>query len=172
MCFDVKSYIPTVRRTPVPSRKWLNVGQPASGVAWRVRVITSVTGVSETPAGAVYDTDGFWARPAGRAAADNGAGGFAAPFTVRSKGNGGGAHPGRAAAKAACAAGSVCRRRSSGDASRTSVAIPPTFGGIFCWAETFSRFLSTVTTIAGLSVIQPPVNLNPGRTASTFALRN
>src|SRR3989442_1859812 len=110
MCFDVKSYIPTVRRTPVPSRKWLNVGQPASGLAWQVRVITSVTGVSETPAGAVYDTDGFLARPAGRAAAANGAGGFAAPFTVRSKGNGGGGPPGTAPAPLAMPAGALCPR--------------------------------------------------------------
>src|SRR5262249_58609687 len=93
MCFDVKSYIPTVRRKPVPSIKWLNVGHPASGLAWHVIVITSVTGASETPAGAAYGKEGFFARPAGRAAAVNGAGGFSAPLPVRSKGNGGRAPP-------------------------------------------------------------------------------
>src|ERR1700687_2084646 len=53
MCFEVKSYMPTVSVFSVAARNVRSVGQPASGLAWQVKPKVPLTGVRGTFGGGV-----------------------------------------------------------------------------------------------------------------------
>ena len=68
MCFEVKSYSPTVSLDSVFDKNSLSLGNPASGLAWHRIEIVAVMDFKGTP-GPVYGICGFAAITSGAKAA-------------------------------------------------------------------------------------------------------
>ena len=157
MCLAPKSYMATVSDWRVPARNVCRVGQPASGLAWQSSVIGPRAATRARSGGSRY------CRPAAAARVASATAGMS-PGSRRS-GSGG-----RAASCAdGTAVGGKWRSCWAGVAGATSTGTPSSSGSIGRLPSAAgSPLRRTVTTTAGVSVIQPPVNLNPGRTSTTF----